>query len=146
MGFTTPFIRTKIFDIIFNSNIGLGTFQTYISQGAKLRFGIFNTIDKSISYHTNLTNEDTPLKNEFFIDVDVAPTYWIYKSTVEGRFFGSNENLKIKALRRINWDLSTALNFTNRFVTIFYRAHLVTAETKATRHYYYGSIGLIFNF
>lgn len=143
-GFNMPIIKFKLFDIHSQTSASLGTQATYFRQGFVGRFGKFNAIDNTFFYNTNLTHEDTPSESEYYLDFGANATTWGYKATIQGRLFGDNVNMDNSGLHRVNVDVSAALNYSRKKFTAFFRHHLVTAETTKERHYYYGSLGLIF--
>ncbi len=146
LGINHLIIGYKYFDIYSESSLSLGTQATFFRQGFIARFGIFNTIDNSFFYHTNLNNENKKPKSEFYIDFGAHGTLWGYKATIQGRVFGDNVNMNTDGLNSINADISASINYAISWFTIFYTHHLITAETYRERHFYYGSIGLLFKF
>ena len=143
-GINYPIIRTNRFDIHSESELSLGTQATYLKQGFIGRFGIFNTIDNSFFYHTNLNNKNEKPKKELYLDFGAHAVLWGYKATIQGRFFGENINMKTDGINRLNADVSAGLNFAIYRFTIFFEHHLITAETFRERHFYYGSLGVLF--
>lgn len=142
--FNFPIIKLKIFDIHSQTSASLGTQATFFTQGFMARFGKFNSIDNTVFYHTNLTHTDTPSESEYFLDFGAHLVTWGYKATIQGRFFGENENMNTSGMNRVNVDVSAAINFSRRKFTAFFRHHLITAETSRGRHFYYGSLGFMF--
>lgn len=143
-GFNTPLVKYKRFDIHNQTSISLGTQATYFRQGIVGRFGKFNTLENTTFYNTNLAPENRSPESEFFLDFGAFLYTWGYKATVQGRLFGENINMKTDSMHRVNVDVSAAINFSMKKFTAFFRHHLITAETSRGRHFYYGSIGLIF--
>ncbi len=145
-GINYPIYRSKRFDIHSESMLSLGTQATFLKQGFIGRVGLFNAIENTSFYRTNLTNEDSPAKNELYLDFGAHGVFWGYKATIQGRVFGENINMNTDGLHRFNVDVLAGINYARDKLTIFYKHHLITAETKRGRHFYYGSIGLIFKF
>lgn len=143
-GFNFPIISFNKFDIHSQSSVSLGTQATYFKQGFMGRFGKFNRIENTVFYNTNLTHDKTPAESEYFLDFGAHLVTWGYKATIQGRLFGENTNMDTKGMYRINVDVSAAINLSRKKFTAFFRHHLVTAETSKGRHFYYGSLGLIF--
>ncbi|MDT8410864.1 MAG: DUF2219 family protein [Vicingaceae bacterium] len=143
VGFNLPLLSFGKFDIHSQTSASLGTQATYFKQGFMGRFGKFNSIENTFFYNTNLTHNDTPPESEFFLDFGAHLVTWGYKATIQGRFFGENNNMNTEGMHRVNVDVSAAINFSRKRFTTFFRHHLITAETTRGRHFYYGSLGLI---
>ncbi|PIQ16371.1 MAG: hypothetical protein COW67_03305 [Flavobacteriales bacterium CG18_big_fil_WC_8_21_14_2_50_32_9] len=143
-GVNFAIIKWSHFDIHSQSSASLGTQATFFKQGLMGRLGKFNTIDNTVFYHTNLTYEDTPPQSEYFLEFGAHLVTWGYKATIQGRMFGENTNMNTDGLHRVNVDVSAALNYSRKKFTVFFRHHLITAETSRGRHFYYGSLGIIF--
>lgn len=141
LGLNHTLLKKNKIDFYSETSLSLGFQSTFFKQGILARIGLINPINETVLYHTNLTNKENPSKNELFLHIGAHAIIWGYKATIQGRFFGENENMNTDGLNRVNADLSAGIIYARPKISFFFKHHLITAETSRGRHFYYGELG-----
>jgi len=143
-----PSATTPHFDVHFQGQAILGTVQTALNSGFFARIG-WNNLLQPIHQSNFYSNGAlaTSKTEEFYFFIHPSLQYQAYDATVQGSLFGTQSPVELDLIR---WRWHTAVGIKYRYnhfnchYTFFYRSKEV--NHPANTSYYYGSIGLAYNF